>query len=91
MLPIFTVQILWPDGIFMTKHPSRKPAEPSPGAQNDGKTNYLTEEQRLEAAHRAEFVRELIIGEVCTCLVAFAFIFVNVSRDIMLFCQTRCL
>jgi sorting nexin-13 len=51
----------------MTKHPSRKPAEPSPGAQNDGKTNYLTEEQRLEAAHRADFVRELIIGKLGTC------------------------
>ncbi|XP_047094603.1 uncharacterized protein LOC124706983 [Lolium rigidum] len=63
-------QILWPDGIFMTKHPSRKPAEPSPGAQNDGKTNYLTEEQRLEAAHRADFVRELIIDKAPSALVS---------------------
>ncbi|KAM0883922.1 hypothetical protein ACQ4PT_031296 [Festuca glaucescens] len=64
-------QILWSDGIFMTKHPSRKPAEPSPGAQNDEKTNYLTEEQQLEAAHRTAFVRELIIGSymhLCTCV-----------------------
>ncbi|KAM0879426.1 hypothetical protein ACQ4PT_034239 [Festuca glaucescens] len=63
-------QILWPDGIFMTKHPSRKPAELSPGAQNDGKTNYLTEEQRLEAAHRADFVRELIIDKAPSALVS---------------------
>uniref|UniRef100_A0ACD5T6T3 Uncharacterized protein n=1 Tax=Avena sativa TaxID=4498 RepID=A0ACD5T6T3_AVESA len=63
-------QILWPDGIFMTKHPSRKPAEPSPGAQNDAKTNNLAEEQRLEAAHRAEFVRELIIDKAPSALVS---------------------
>lgn len=60
------VQILWPDGIFLTKHPNRKPAAPSPGSQNDGRTNYLIEEQRLEDAHRADFVRELIIGELST-------------------------
>lgn len=60
------VQILWPDGIFMTKHPDRKPAAPSPGSQNDSRTNYLIEQQRLEDAHRAEFVRELIIGELST-------------------------
>ncbi|CAM0953536.1 unnamed protein product [Alopecurus aequalis] len=64
-------QILWPDGIFMTKHPSRKPAEPSPGAQNDAKTNNnLTEEQRLEAARRADFVRELIIDKAPSALVS---------------------
>ena len=56
----------------MTKHPSRKPAEPSPGAQNDSKTNDLTEEQRLEAARRADFVRELIIGELCTSFYPFS-------------------
>ena len=72
----------------MTKHPSRKPAEPSPGAQNDGNTNNLTEEQRLEAARRADFVRELIIGELFnTCL---PFYLSRVPRDIMIFCyQSR--
>ncbi|PNT70660.1 hypothetical protein BRADI_2g15390v3 [Brachypodium distachyon] len=62
-------QILWPDGIFMTKHPNRKPAAPS-AAQNTGMANYLTEEQRLEAAHRADFVRELIIDKAPSALVS---------------------
>ncbi|XP_044984477.1 uncharacterized protein LOC123451968 isoform X1 [Hordeum vulgare subsp. vulgare] len=63
-------QILWPDGIFMTKHPNRKPAAPSPSSQNDSKTNYLIEEQRLEDAHRADFVRELIIDKAPSALVS---------------------
>ena len=48
----------------MTKHPKRKTSPPSPGTQNNGMGNYLSDEQRLEAAHRANFVRELIIGEL---------------------------
>ncbi|XP_062180540.1 uncharacterized protein LOC133884943 isoform X2 [Phragmites australis] len=63
-------QILWPDGIFMTKHPKRKAAPPPPSAQNNGMTNYLSDEQRLEAAHRANFVRELIIDKAPSALVS---------------------
>ncbi|KAF0923590.1 hypothetical protein E2562_006583 [Oryza meyeriana var. granulata] len=59
-------QILWPDGIFLTKHPKRKAATPPPGSQNNGMANYLTDEQRLEDAHRANFVHELMIGELYT-------------------------
>ncbi|WVZ99728.1 hypothetical protein U9M48_044989 [Paspalum notatum var. saurae] len=60
-------QILWPDGIFMTKHPNRKT---SPPAQNNGMANYLSDEQRLEAARRADFVRELIIDKAPSPLVS---------------------
>nr|CAB3460613.1 unnamed protein product [Digitaria exilis] len=63
-------QILWPDGIFMTKHPQRKTPSPPPGAQNNGMGNYLTDEQRIEAAHRANFVRELIIDKAPSPLVS---------------------
>ncbi|XP_025806448.1 uncharacterized protein LOC112885000 [Panicum hallii] len=63
-------QILWPDGIFMTKHPKRKTSPPPPGTQNNGMGNYLSAEQRLEAAHRANFVRELIIDKAPSPLVS---------------------
>ncbi|KAL6848737.1 hypothetical protein ACP4OV_021320 [Aristida adscensionis] len=62
-------EILWPDGIFLTKHPKRK-AAPPPSAQNNGTANYLSDEQRLEAAHRAAFVRELIIDKAPSALVS---------------------
>ncbi|XP_062232251.1 uncharacterized protein LOC133929495 isoform X2 [Phragmites australis] len=63
-------QILWPDGIFMTKHPKRKAAAVPPNAQSNGMTNYLSDEQRIEAAHRANFVRELIIDKAPSALVS---------------------
>ncbi|KAG8086531.1 hypothetical protein GUJ93_ZPchr0010g10236 [Zizania palustris] len=63
-------QILWPDGIFLTKHPRRKAASPPPGSQNNGTSNYLTDEQRLEDAHRANFVHELIIDKAPSALVS---------------------
>ncbi|KAG2617228.1 hypothetical protein PVAP13_3NG179279 [Panicum virgatum] len=63
-------QILWPDGIFMTKHPKRKTSPPPPGTQNNGMGNYLSDEQRLEAAHRANFVCELIIDKAPSPLVS---------------------
>ncbi|XP_072966847.1 uncharacterized protein [Typha angustifolia] len=66
-------QILWPDGIFITKHPKRKPATPvsSPAGQNNGmKENLLTTEQQLEAARRAQFVREIIIDKAPASLVS---------------------
>lgn len=66
-------QILWPDGIFLTKHPNRKrptPA-PSPGSQKDSKVeNLLTLEEQVEAARRAKFVYELMIDKAPTALVS---------------------
>ena len=55
----------------MTKHPKRKTSPPA-GAQSDVMGNYLSDEQRIEAAHRANFVRELIIGEHTICLFYFS-------------------
>lgn len=46
-----TYQILWPDGIFMTKHPKRQQQSSS-----------SDEEQQQEAERRAKFVHELMIG-----------------------------
>ncbi|GJN15336.1 hypothetical protein PR202_gb02238 [Eleusine coracana subsp. coracana] len=62
-------QILWPDGFFLTKHPKRQAASP-PNAHGNGINNNLTDEQRLEAAHRANFVRELIIDKAPYSLVS---------------------
>uniref|UniRef100_A0A0D9WK76 PX domain-containing protein n=1 Tax=Leersia perrieri TaxID=77586 RepID=A0A0D9WK76_9ORYZ len=63
-------QILWPDGIFLTKHPKRKAATPPPGSQNNGIANHLTDEQRIEDAHRANFVHELMIDKAPSALVS---------------------
>lgn len=66
-------QILWPDGIFLTKHPNRKPQAPvsSPGPENNGKKeSILISEQQVEAARREEFVRELIVDKAPSTLVS---------------------
>lgn len=66
-------QILWPDGIFITKHPKRKARTPvpSPGSQKDsGKEKLFSSEQQLEAARRAKFVHELIIEKAPVALVS---------------------
>lgn len=54
----------------MTKHPKRNSPPPPPGAQSNGMGNYLSDEQRIEAAHRANFVRELIIDKAPSPLVS---------------------
>ncbi|KAG0457839.1 hypothetical protein HPP92_022996 [Vanilla planifolia] len=61
-------QILWPDGIFLTKHPKRKPAGPvsSPG-NIESRNNFLASEQQV--ALRAKFVYELIIDKAPAALV----------------------
>jgi sorting nexin-13 len=46
-----TSQILWPDGVFMTKHPKRQQ-----------QSSISEEEQKQEAERRAKFVHELMIG-----------------------------
>lgn len=68
-------QILWPDGIFITKHPRRQqrppnnPANGSPGDKpptphSSPKADVPTVEeiQQREAERRANFVYELMIG-----------------------------
>ncbi|KAF6176352.1 hypothetical protein GIB67_011141 [Kingdonia uniflora] len=77
-------QILWPDGIFLTKHPKRQrppqsvnPAQSSP---HGGKPTQLSspqkangsvvdEQQKEEAARRAKFVYELMIDNAPAALV----------------------
>ncbi|CAM6107993.1 unnamed protein product [Calypogeia fissa] len=53
-------RILWPDGIFLTKHPSRQANNSPPGSF----------EQRLEAARRAGVVREIILDRAPAGLVS---------------------
>ncbi|XP_019091391.1 PREDICTED: uncharacterized protein LOC104740212 [Camelina sativa] len=52
-------QILWPDGIFMTKHPKRQ--------QQSGSSE---EEQQQEAERRAKFVHELMIEKAPATIVS---------------------
>ncbi|XP_019067085.1 uncharacterized protein [Solanum lycopersicum] len=75
-------QILWPDGIFITKHPARQhpaptsspncpPGQPStplssPRLENSQK---LDEMQKLEAEQRAKFVYELMIDKAPAAIV----------------------
>ncbi|XP_020573351.1 uncharacterized protein LOC110019841 isoform X2 [Phalaenopsis equestris] len=63
-------QILWPDGIFITKHPNRKPPTPvsSPG-NISSRHNSPVSDQQLEDARRAKFVYELIIDKAPAPLV----------------------
>jgi sorting nexin-13 len=58
---------LWPDGIFLTKHPKRRPSAQNSSQNGQSRSNQtiLTPEQQLEAARRAKFVHELIIGKTC--------------------------
>ncbi|XWS11921.1 hypothetical protein CRYUN_Cryun37aG0046700 [Craigia yunnanensis] len=66
-------QILWPDGIFITKHPrrqhppsSRSPSQASPRSLQSPEISSprLSDEQQLEAERRAKFVYELMIGRL---------------------------
>ncbi|CAF1925819.1 unnamed protein product [Brassica oleracea var. botrytis] len=52
-------QILWPDGIFITKHPKRQQQSSS-----------FDEEQQQEAERRAKFVRELMIEKAPATIVS---------------------
>ncbi|KAJ4749724.1 Sorting nexin-13 [Rhynchospora pubera] len=66
-------QILWPDGIFLTKHPKRRPpaqASTQNGQNNPSNQTTLTPEQQREAARRAKFVHELMIEKAPTALVS---------------------
>ncbi|KAJ4952564.1 hypothetical protein NE237_029396 [Protea cynaroides] len=76
-------KILWPDGIFITKHPKHKKAPPpsviqqgrphhgsQPTQISSPKEGLLTEEQKQqEAARHAKFVYELMIDKAPAALV----------------------
>ncbi|GFZ04158.1 phox (PX) domain-containing protein [Actinidia rufa] len=77
-------QILWPDGIFLTKHPKRQRPKPSGSTpQNSPKGRPATpisspmkediqqwdEQQQKEAERRAKFVHELMIDKAPAALV----------------------
>ncbi|PSS07436.1 Sorting nexin-13 like [Actinidia chinensis var. chinensis] len=77
-------QILWPDGIFLTKHPKRQRPKPSGSTpQNSPKGQPATpisspkkedirqwdEQQQKEAERRAKFVHELMIDKAPAALV----------------------
>ncbi|KAG5026038.1 hypothetical protein JHK86_021952 [Glycine max] len=70
-------QILWPDGIFITKHPNRRPPSPSSPSQNSPHGNQptqvssprLDDEQKQEADRRAKFVYELMIDHAPPAIV----------------------
>ncbi|KAK1285223.1 hypothetical protein QJS10_CPB20g00709 [Acorus calamus] len=69
-------KILWPDGIFITKHPKRRrpaptssPKEGDPQKNDQKANNLLTPEQQLEADRRAKFVYELMIDNAPSALV----------------------
>ena len=68
------MQILWPDGIFITKHPKRQRPSGSSSHQDsqcagqesspkqDDFREFI-EQQEREAERRAKFVFELMVGE----------------------------
>ncbi|XP_038694235.1 uncharacterized protein LOC119991824 isoform X2 [Tripterygium wilfordii] len=68
-------QILWPDGIFITKHPKRRHPQNSPqnsphgGQPTEMSSPRLSEEQQREADRRAKFVYELMIDNAPAAVV----------------------
>ncbi|KAG4124965.1 hypothetical protein ERO13_D10G070500v2 [Gossypium hirsutum] len=71
-------QILWPDGIFITKHPRRQrpppsssPSQASPRSQSPelSSPRLTAEQQQLEAERRAKFVYELMIDKAPAAIV----------------------
>ncbi|KAE7997446.1 hypothetical protein FH972_002084 [Carpinus fangiana] len=70
-------QILWPDGIFITKHPKRRPPPSTNPSQNSPhgrqpteiSSPRLSDEQQQEAVRRAKFVYELMIDNAPAAIV----------------------
>ncbi|KAJ7962999.1 Phox-associated domain,Sorting nexin [Quillaja saponaria] len=70
-------QILWPDGIFITKHPKRRPQASSSPSQTSSHSQQprvessprTDDEQQQEAIRRAKFVYELMIDNAPTAIV----------------------
>ncbi|XP_062008356.1 uncharacterized protein LOC133725216 isoform X2 [Rosa rugosa] len=71
-------QILWPDGIFISKHPKRRPQPSTNLPQNSPQgqrpiaisSPRLDEHQQQEADRRAKFVYELMIDNAPTAIVS---------------------
>ncbi|KAL4583895.1 hypothetical protein LXL04_008480 [Taraxacum kok-saghyz] len=71
-------QILWPDGIFLTKHPRRKPPpaamrppQESPSSPPDNEETLTHEEvQEQEAKRRSKLVYELMIDKAPAAVVS---------------------
>nr|KYP54200.1 Sorting nexin-16 [Cajanus cajan] len=71
-------QILWPDGIFITKHPNRRPPPPPTSPSQNSPHGHqptpvssprLDDEQQREADRRAKFVYELMIDHAPAAIV----------------------
>ncbi|XP_019431807.1 PREDICTED: uncharacterized protein LOC109338913 isoform X1 [Lupinus angustifolius] len=70
-------RILWPDGIFLTKHPNRRPPPRSSPSQSSSQSHQSTEvssskmddEQQREADRRAKLVYELMIDQAPSAIV----------------------
>ncbi|XP_019443441.1 PREDICTED: uncharacterized protein LOC109347822 isoform X2 [Lupinus angustifolius] len=68
-------QILWPDGIFLTKHPNRQPPPSSPSQsspqshQSTVSSPRVDDVQQQEADRRAKFVYELMIDQAPPAIV----------------------
>ncbi|KAI4325291.1 hypothetical protein MLD38_030703 [Melastoma candidum] len=93
-------QILWPDGIFITKHPKRQRApekanSPKSGQQTTQRSPLtLSEEQQLEAERRAKFVYEMMIDRAPAAIVGLVGRkeYEQCARDLYFFLQsTVCL
>lgn len=74
---MFLLQMLWPDGIFVTKHPRNLPEASAAILESTGfafseedqareqrRPPLNSFEYRVEAARRAGVVREIILGKV---------------------------
>ncbi|XP_057733685.1 uncharacterized protein LOC130948830 [Arachis stenosperma] len=91
-------QILWPDGIFLTKHPNRRPppspaktSESSPPGQKPAEVSpRITDEQQKEADRRAKFVYELMIDNAPPAIVGLVGRkeYVQCVRDLYFFLQS---
>ncbi|PON32773.1 Phox domain containing protein [Parasponia andersonii] len=88
-------QILWPDGIFLTKHPKRRPppsANPSQGSSSQPCVSSLkmADEQQQEANRRAKFVYELMIENAPAAIVGLVGRkeYEQCARDVYFFLQS---
>ncbi|KAI6690037.1 hypothetical protein NL676_026865 [Syzygium grande] len=72
-------KILWPDGIFITKHPKRRrapPVNPSQSSPRDQQSPEMSsprqsdEQQQLEEEQRAKFVYEIMIDKAPAAIVS---------------------
>ncbi|XP_022714972.1 uncharacterized protein LOC111274526 isoform X2 [Durio zibethinus] len=94
-------QILWPDGIFITKHPRRQrppssssPSQASPRSPHSPEIpspRLSDEQQQLEAERRAKFVYELMIDNAPAAIVGLVGRkeYEQCAKDLYFFIQSR--